>query len=794
MEAKALNINETNRAINIDVIFEQVAVGMVFTDIFGTIIKANKKFSQLLGYEQEELEGKPIKSYTYLEDVKIEVDLFQGMIERKFRNKTIEKRYLNKDGSIIWGQLTISGIYDELDQLVEFFCVVTDISKSKEAEVRNLNQTLLFATAMDSIPANVFIKDFNGCYIACNSKYAAEQNSSVEDMIGKQDTDFFDQEISSKYRYDDLRIMKTGIPEEIVEEYVSNNVKYWISTIKAPVTNEGKVIGIVGMFVDITQKKKFDEELAAHRDILLEEVKQKHTEANHAKEMMQLLFDTSVDLMCILDKDGMIKKVNPSWTIDLGWSEQELNSKSFVEVIHPDDLEDGLVVLQAIKNEHRIIDYELRLKCIDGSFKWFSWNFRLATNFVVASARNITAQRDIQAFLLESKDAAEKANKAKSEFIANMSHEIRTPLNAVIGFSELLALKLENTKFLSYVDSINLAGQSLLSLINDILDLSKIEADMMVLTEEKVNIRTLINEIVIIFNKNAKDKNLQIIVSIDQLVPGLLKFDNIRMRQVLLNLVGNAIKFTQKGSVEIKVKLVNHHRQKGLASIVISIIDTGIGINNEDYELIFDSFRQQTNQNSKKYGGTGLGLSISKKLIEMMGGYITVESNLGLGSTFEIHLDNIEVVKKSPQKITKEEYLLTSYEEARILAVDDEELNLLLINELLKDRGLIVDCVNTGEMALEYVEKYKYDLVIMDLVMPNMDGNKTSHMIKTMKNGQALPIICFSANITADIMSNSEKSIFDDFLSKPVSLRDLISLLNKYLNCVSNESVEKNKI
>lgn len=787
MEDKHLEENQLYSPQHIDVIFEQVAVGMMFTGKSGVIKRVNNKFAHMLGYEPEELKGLPVRALTYIKDQGLEAEILECEKVVFVKDYSLEKRFVHKDGSIVWTQVLISGVYDKDGELTEFFGTITDISKTKEVETIIRNQTLLFATAMDSIPANVFIKGADGSYLACNSKYALEQNTSINNMIGKKDTDFFEEEIASKYRNDDVRIMKTGVPEELVEEYIANNKRYWISTIKAPVKDNGEVIGIVGMFTDITEKKKSDEEIAAHRDILLQEVQEKHTEANHAKEMMQMFFDTSIDLMCIFDKEGMIKNINPSWMIDLGWKDIEIYNRSFIEFIHPDDLEDGLVVLQAIKNENRIIDYELRMKCSDGSYKWFSWNLRLATNFIVGSARNVTAQRETEAFLLESKDAADKANKAKSEFIANMSHEIRTPLNAVIGFSELLALKLENTKYLSYVDSINLAGQSLLSLINDILDLSKIEADMMTLVEEKVNIRRLIEEIVMIFDKEVKDKDLKVKVNIKPDVPECLKFDHIRMRQVLLNIVGNAIKFTENGSVEVLVEHFDYNKNKEMTSLLISVKDSGIGISREDCELIFDSFRQQKNQNLRKYGGSGLGLSISKKLVEMMDGHISVESELGHGSNFQIYLNHVKIMKTPEKVIAKEEHLLSCYEEARILAVDDEDLNLLLLNELLKDRGLIVDTASTSEEAIKLINSNNYDLVIMDLVMPNVDGRKTSELIKNMIGKETLPIICFSANITTDLIENVEDDIFDDYLSKPVSLRKLINLLNKYLT-VKNSS------
>lgn len=780
---RCISLEQMNQNINneFNIIFEQAAVGMVFLHLHGMIKRVNTRFAEFLGYRAEDLIGCHVNDITLQEDIPIHVEGVGNVLNHISKSTTFEKRYIHKDGRSVWAQVTLSPIYDKDNKIVEFFAVVLDISNTKDAERRKREQALLFSTAMDSIPSKVFIKDVEGVYLACNSVYANDLKTPIDDVIGKKDSDFFEPYFSDKYRMDDVRIMESGIAEEIIEEYTTGGKLYWISTLKAPVYDKGKVIGIVGMFVDITEKKKSEDELEQHRNHLLKEIKIQQTEVVHTRRMMQMFFDTSVDLMCIINKSSFFENVNPSWQSDLGWSEKQIYRSRFMDFIHPDDKIQAANMFDILKNGNKIIDYELRMLCSDNTYKWFSWNFRGVSDFFVASARNVTAQRETERFLLESKDAAEKANNAKSEFIANMSHEIRTPLNAVIGFSELLAIKLKNSNYISYVDSINIAGQSLLCLINDILDLSKIEAGMMVLANERIQIRQFMKEIYSIFEHTAKDKGIDLIIEIDSDIPEYLFLDHIRMRQVLLNIVGNAIKFTENGYVKIKVILKKIELNSQKATIDIFVEDTGFGMDEIEMAIIFDSFRQSVSKKDQKYGGTGLGLSISKKLIEMMGGTITVESSKNQGSSFGIHLNNLLISKHCSKKVFKIDELLTVYKKAKILAVDDEPLNLMLLRELLNDRGLEVDCVSSGQEAIEKVALNSYDLIVMDLVMPGLGGEQSARRIRELSNGKLVPIICFSANITTELLSSRSINIFNDYLSKPVRLTELLSVFSKYL-------------
>jgi two-component system, sensor histidine kinase and response regulator len=393
--------------------------------------------------------------------------------------------------------------------------------------------------------------------------------------------------------------------------------------------------------------------------------------------------------------------------------------------------------------------------------------------------------------LKSAKIEADKANQAKSEFLANMSHEIRTPLNAIIGFSELLQNAMIDEKHKNYIKTIHTAGNSLLTIINDILDLSKIEADKIELQYKPVKLPNIVNEIETIFLQTVQEKNIEFLVDIQNDFPKMILFDEVRIRQVLLNLVGNAVKFTDKGYVRVTIKAVSENQlDKSSIDLRIIVKDTGIGIPESEKDHIFDAFTQVSRQNVKKYGGTGLGLSITKKLIEMMHGRISVDSILGKGSTFYVEFPNLQVAATEPLPELIEKSYLEKYKfsNEKVLVADDIETNRILLQELLSKVGLLVLTAENGNESLTICEKEKPALIITDLVMPVMDGFEASRQLKGNPEFSHIPIIALSAS-SAQILPDG--TMFDDFLIKPVQTEQLLSKIAKYLN---NQSKDKTKV
>jgi signal transduction histidine kinase/DNA-binding response OmpR family regulator len=417
---------------------------------------------------------------------------------------------------------------------------------------------------------------------------------------------------------------------------------------------------------------------------------------------------------------------------------------------------------------------------------------RLAGEIIAGSIYREQFEKDI----IEARKIAEDANKAKSEFLANMSHEIRTPMNAILGFSEIMLNTTNDDKNKKYLNTILSSGRTLLSLINDILDLSKIEAGQMEIVEEPTRIHVVFNEIIQIFQARAAEKNLSLEMDIDPNFPEIVTLDDVRLRQILFNLVGNAIKFTQKGSVTVAAKSKPSEIDSRLVDIEIKVNDTGIGIDPAYHDMIFKSFYMIESDNTRKYGGTGLGLSITQKLVQIMGGTIRLESNPGQGSDFIICLKSVEISSHEPIKKSVFDWHADQvvFEKATILIVDDVDFNRELVKSFLSEFNLtIVEAIN-GKAGIEMAKTHQPDLVLMDLRMPVMNGYEATEILAARPETAKIPVIAF----TASSMKHDEeliKKLFSDYLRKPIGRDELIHCLIRFLpHKLKQEDTETNKV
>ncbi len=394
---------------------------------------------------------------------------------------------------------------------------------------------------------------------------------------------------------------------------------------------------------------------------------------------------------------------------------------------------------------------------------------------------NITSQIELIDELEESKKIAEKANNAKSQFLANMSHEIRTPLNAMQGFVELLSTTNIDSKQKSYIDSIITSEKTLLSLINEILDLSKIEAGKIKLEYDSINISQLLNEIILIFKLQAIKKNVDILLEIDNNIPKYLYFDEMRLRQILINLVSNSIKFTDTGFVQIKIYSVSKTADSKI-DIVIEVIDTGLGIKKDNLEKIFDPFVQQDNQD-QKYGGTGLGLTITKELVKLMNGKIEVKSEVNKGSVFKLNFMNVIIPQTPSNKLNNEETDIEKikFEDSKILIVEDNLLNRTFVKEFFNKTNIEVTEATNGKEAIDIIINNKPDLILMDIKMPIMDGFEAANLIKNYYNFKNIPIIALTSHAMTEDINKIENFNFDGYLIKPVTKSQLFREISRFL-------------
>lgn len=416
----------------------------------------------------------------------------------------------------------------------------------------------------------------------------------------------------------------------------------------------------------------------------------------------------------------------------------------------------------------------------------------------IASFRDITERHEFQNRLIKAKEEADIANKAKSDFLANMSHEIRTPMNSILGFAEILNRKIKEEDLKEYAFSIMTSGKILLKLINDVLDLSKIEAGKYELNNSPVNLKRIFDEKKILFSQKLERKGLDFYIDIDKSMPEWLVLDETRLRQVLLNLIGNAVKFTDGGYIKLSAKVLEWDEAENTINLSLTIEDTGIGIPKDEQELIFEAFTQRLGQNNNEYGGTGLGLTIARKLTEMMNGRIIIESEISKGTRFTILLPDIEIFSENnfygiEDKDYNEIYNLYNikFSPAKILLVDDIGENRQIVKKYLEDfpELSIIEAVN-GKIAVDRAKEFKPDLILMDIKMPVMNGVEAIHILKSMEGTKNIPIIA----LTASAFEQSKKeirSICNGYLQKPVSSKNLIEKLLEFIEHTNSAKVEE---
>lgn len=570
-----------------------------------------------------------------------------------------------------------------------------------------------------------------------------------------------------------------------------------------PILTNDELGNLAQSFNEMISKLKV---VTASRDELnKEKMEREKSESNY-----KILFDSMAQGVLYRDKNGKIISVNKATQTITGLSQSQLLGIKLMppgwKIVHEDGSEflendyPAFIALKTGKPIYNVIigfypSNEEKCRWVKiSAIPQFKDNEKQPFQ-VFSTVDEITRIKESEKDLIKARDDAQIANRAKTEFLANMSHEIRTPLNAVIGFSELLSSKVTDQKSSKYIASINSAGKSLLTLINDILDLSKIEANKIELSYAPLDLKKLCHEITSIFKKNIEDKNLNFTVHYTCNQNYYFYLDEVRIRQVLLNLLGNAVKFTDTGSIDFTVRCNDFDPEILSTTLVLEIKDTGIGIKEKNLDQIFMAFKQQDGQSNRKYGGTGLGLAICKKLINIMGGTISVSSREGRGAIFCITLPQVKLHESHDTTLYDDTLFRMSYyfEQADILIADDNESNRELLKEALTRVGLSVREAKNGLEALQLSYEKKPACIIMDIKMPEMNGNEATMKIRFDDSLKDIPVIGLTASTYINNIDYSD--YFNTILYKPVNLYALYDELSKYIECTVNEAsqIEPNK-
>lgn len=576
------------------------------------------------------------------------------------------------------------------------------------------------------------------------------------------------------------------------------------------------------LLFQITETEKREMELTISTTALRFQTEQKEKQENENKELEAVryslelssqysrsLIEASRDPLITINPEGKITDMNDA-TIELtGMSRQELSGSDFFDYFTEQD--EARKVYQEIFAKGSVADSPLTLRHKDGKLTDVLFNGSIYKDNleniigVVIVARDVTEQKKFEAELTNSKVLAElttviaeqakrkaelatkiaqEAVNAKQQFLSNMSHEIRTPMNAIIGFTKVVLKTDLNEKQREYLKAIKVSGDAMIVLINDILDLAKVDSGKLIFEETAFKMETSITAMLHLFEPKIQEKNIQFIKEYDKNIPEVLIGDPVRLHQIILNLVSNALKFTNKGQIKVSVQMTSEDDTR--ITLLYTISDTGIGISLDKIEKIFENFQQASSGTSRIYGGTGLGLAIVKQLVESQGGTVSVESELGKGSSFSFSLSFLKTTEEA-ELMDEAVDLDPEIKNLRVLVVEDIPLNQLLMKTLLDDFEFECDIAENGKIAIEKMEHGEYDIILMDLQMPKMNGfEATEYIRKTLKSN--IPIMALTADVTTVDLERCQLAGMNDYLAKPVDDKLLYS---KILALIKNPNLNK---
>jgi PAS domain S-box-containing protein len=619
-----------------------------------------------------------------------------------------------------------------------------------------------------------------------------------EELIGTNFSNYFTDPEKAQNGY--INAFEKGFVEEYPLTIKHKNGKLTDVLYNASVykDNYGKVIGVFAAARDVTEQKMFE----ANLEKSLREV----SDYKYALD--------EFSIVAITDKKGIITHANDNFCKISKYSRKELLGKDHRIVnsgYHPKAF---MIDLWETIKAGKIWRGEIKNVAKDGTVYWVSSTIvpfldeEKKPYQYVAVRTDITEQKRIAKELMEAKvfaelateiaeDAkltAEKATqiaqdavKSKQQFLANMSHEIRTPMNAIIGFTKVVMKTDLNSKQKEYLSAIKVSGDSLIVLINDILDLAKVDAGKMSFEKIPFKMDSSISAMLQIFETKVQEKNLVLVKNYDTRIPQMLIGDSARLHQIILNLLSNAVKFTNKGKIVVNVILLSE--DKDFVTIEFSVEDSGIGIEENKIKSIFENFQQATSETSRIFGGTGLGLAIVKNLVEAQGGSINVKSKINEGSTFSFKLcfqkaNSVDLIDEIAIEVNKE------IKNIKVLVVEDIALNQLLMRTILDDFGFERDMAGNGKIAIEMVQKKPYDIILMDLQMPEMNGFEATEYIRnTIKS--KIPIIALTADVTTVDVAKCKAVGMNDYIAKPIDEKllynKIIELVKKTPNLIANK-------
>ncbi len=731
----------------------------------------------LAGFAPEEVLGRSFVEFIIEEERSRAIETFQLVMKgQKVQGQEFE--LLTRHGTRTAVEINTSPLCDG-EQIIGAQGIVRDIAERKRAEQRLAHFWAIVNSSQDAIIGTTL----DGLVTSWNPGAERLYGYTAEEAIGRP-IGFIEASDHSSEMPVLLEYIRHGRAVHNWETVCcrKDGGRIPVSMSLSPTRDtKGRIIGESMIVRDISAQKRAEETLRERE-----------------KRLSSILHNAS-DIIYTLSSEGLFTFVSPAWTRRLGHDLSEVEGHSFIPFVHPEDAPRCLAFLEQVLrtgDESQSIEYRVRHK--NGTWRWHRStggvirDSREQPLCFVGVAEDVTERKQTEAQLDEAKRAAEAANRAKSEFLANTSHELRTPMTAILGYADLLQGIATQTEEIEAAQAIRRNGEYLLSLINGILDLSKIEAGKAEVEHVTCSPVRLVIEVASLMRIPAAAKNLPLEIEFDGPLPETIHSDPMRLRQILLNLVGNAIKFTEVGRIRLVTRF--SHDAVGIPLLQFDVIDTGIGMTAEEIDRLFQPFAQVDGP-SRKGGGNGLGLTIAKRLAEMLEGTISVTSRLGQGSTFRLtvgtgSLDGVAMVQYPAEALSIDALVepleMTSHIklQGRILLVEDGPDNQRLVAFMLRKAGAQVEIAQNGQVALERVLAAQkagqpFDLILMDIQMPVMDGYEATRRLR--EAGYSAPIVALTAHALAGDRANCLAAGCTDYVTKPIEKAPFLALLAHYL-------------